>query len=146
MHFRFLSFLLVGLANTAVGVAVIAGGILAGMPPLLANALGFVAGLCLSFMLNSRFTFASDPRSIRLVARYLVAFLIAYGTNLMCVLALDRAFPQRVIVTHVLGIVPYTIVFFLLAEFFVFGRRRLPTRTAKQAGIVRGSTPQGRRP
>lgn len=139
MHFRLLSFLLVGLANTAIGVSVIAGGILAGMPPLLANALGFVVGLCISFLLNSRFTFGSDPRSIRLVVRYLAAFLVAYGCNLACVLVLDRMFPRYVIVTHVLGIVPYTIVFFLLAEFFVFGRR---SRAAQPAGIVRGTAPR----
>lgn len=143
VHLRLLSFLFVGLANTAIGVAVIAGGILAGMPPLLANALGFVVGLCISFLLNSRFTFGTDPRSIRLVARYLAAFLVAYGCNLACVLLLERAFPDHVMATHILGIVPYTIVFFLLAEFFVFDRPRLAGRTTEHARIERKTASRG---
>jgi Predicted membrane protein len=130
MHRRFMSFLMVGLFNTAVGVGVIAGGILLGLHPLIANALGFVVGLCVSFLLNSRFTFKSNSRNLSLVVRYLVAFLAAYGCNLVAVLVLDRMFPQQVLVTHVLGIIPYTIVFFLLADIYVFGERRISIRQA----------------
>lgn len=125
MHSRFLKFLLVGLFNTAVGVALIAGGILVGLHPLVANALGFLVGLCISFLLNSRFTFNSGSRDVPMIARYLIAFLVAYGCNLVTVLALEQAFPRHVITTHVLGIVPYTIVFFLLADSFVFRTRQL---------------------
>lgn len=141
IRLRLLVFLLVGLVNTAVGAAIIAGGIVAGLPPLLANALGFIVGLCVSFLLNSRLTFGSDPRSARLLARYLLAFLAAYGCNLVCVLLLDRVWPHQVIATHVLGIVPYTIAFFLLAEFFVFDHRRRP-----REGLVGGASPRDARP
>lgn len=119
-HTRFLKFLLVGLFNTLVGVAVIVGGILIGLPPLIANALGFVVGLCVSFTLNSRITFRVAHSSGWTAFRYLLAFLTAYGCNLVVVLLLERMYPQHVILTHVLGIVPYTIVFFLLADTFVF--------------------------
>jgi putative flippase GtrA len=121
MPLRFVSFLFVGLANTAIGVGVIAGGILAGLPPLAANASGFLVGLCVSFVLNSRFTFGVRTGNGWMVLRYLVAFLVAYGCNLGTVLLLDHLFPGQVVLTHVAGIVPYTIVFFLLAEVFVFG-------------------------
>lgn len=129
MHRRFLLFLAVGLANTAVGVGVIAGGILLGLHPVVANALGFGVGLCVGFALNSRITFGTRG-SRRLLARYLLAFLVAYAVNLGAVLALDRVFPGHELITYVLGIVPYTLVFFLLAEHFVF---RAP-RHARDAG------------
>ena len=131
---RFVSFLFVGLANTAIGVAVIAGGILAGVPSLLANAAGFVVGLCVSFLLNSRFTFGVRSGNRWMVLRYLVAFLVAYACNLATVVFLDKLFPGRVVLTHVAGIVPYTIVFFLLAEVFVFGNSRIPWRRTHGRG------------
>lgn len=125
MHRRFLLFLAVGLLNTAVGVAVIAGGILLGLHPVLANAMGFGVGLCIGFALNSRITFGTQG-SARLLARYLLAFCVAYAVNLGVVLALDRSFPGHEVVTYVLGIVPYTLVFFFLAEHFVYRSPRRP--------------------
>lgn len=119
MSRRFLLFLAVGLLNTAVGVGVIAGGIVLGLHPVLANALGFGVGLCVGFALNSRITFGTRG-STRLLLRYLLAFSVAYGVNLFAVLALDRMFPGHELVTYVAGIVPYTLVFFLLAEHFVY--------------------------
>lgn len=120
MRLRIIRFAMVGVLNTAVGVGMIAGGIAAGLPPLLANALGFLVGLAVSFVLNSSFTFGRDPRSLSRLIRYLVVFLLAYGCNLVAVLVLDRLFPAQETLTHIAGIIPYTIVFFLLADRFVF--------------------------
>jgi len=120
MQLKLIRFILVGLLNTAVGVSTIVAGIAAGLPPLLANALGYLVGLCVSFFANSRFTFRQNPRSFVLGIRYLIAFLIAYGCNLLAVLGLDAAFPEHKTLTHIAGIIPYTIVFFILADRFVF--------------------------
>jgi len=120
MRKRLIRFGLVGMLNTAVGVGIIAGAIAIGVAPLVANALGFLTGLCVSFVANSRFTFGQDPRSLKRIIRYLAVFLIAYASNLVAVIALDLAFPAYETLTHVAGIVPYTVVFFILADRFVF--------------------------
>lgn len=120
MQLKLIRFILVGLLNTAVGMGTIVAGIVVGLPPLLANALGYLVGLCVSFVANSRFTFRQDPRNFALGIRYLIAFLIAYGCNLLAVLGLDATFPEHKTLTHIAGIIPYTIVFFILADRFVF--------------------------
>lgn len=118
---RFAMFLIVGLLNTGVGVTIIAVGILLGLRPLVANALGFACGLCVSFLFNSRLTFRGGSRDLSVFARYILAFLIAYGCNVLTVVLLDFWFPSHVLITTALGIVPYMIVFFVLAQYFVFG-------------------------
>ncbi|MEZ0470922.1 GtrA family protein [Luteimonas salinilitoris] len=130
MQLKLIQFALVGVLNTAVGLSIIVGSIAAGLHPLVANAAGYLVGFCVSFVANSRFTFRKDPRSIRRLLRYLLAFLVSYAGNLLAVLALDSAFPEYTMLTHVAGIVPYTIVFFILADRFVFNDDPAPANQA----------------
>jgi len=118
---RLFRFGLAGLANSAVGWAVIFGGLWAGMSGLAANAAGFGVGLVLSFTLNRRFVFGvTGAVRGREVARFLAAFAVAYGINVavlhagQSVLGADSPWAQLP------AIGTYVLIFFVLSQLFVF--------------------------
>ena len=118
---RLLRFGLTGLANSAVGWAVIFGGLWAGMSGLAANAAGYGVGLLLSFTLNRRFVFGVTGK-IRAgeVLRFLAAFAIAYGVNVAVLLAAQGVLGRDSAWAQLPAIGAYIVIFFLLSQFVVF--------------------------
>jgi putative flippase GtrA len=114
-------FLLVGVANTAIGLSVIYGCMyFLGLGDVLANVAGYACGLAASFVLNSRWTFRYDGRMPRAAARFAATFLLAYGANLAVVLAAIRDVGIDAYVAQAVGVCVYTVVFFSLCRVFVF--------------------------
>lgn len=112
---------LVGIANTITGLTVIWLGLRMGLGDVPANVLGYAAGLAQGFVLNRRWTFhegAADAGAQ--LVRYVLAFLPAYGLNMLVVLAFVAAGVVRNPATHVVGIAVYTVAFYLLCARFVF--------------------------
>jgi putative flippase GtrA len=117
----FVRFLLVGLLNTAVGYAVILGlqyGI--GMDRRLANVGGYLIGGMVSYVLNRRYTFASERAHAQALPRFALAALACFGLNLAVlefasgVLALPGAVAQA------LAIGSYTVAFYAVSRCQVF--------------------------
>lgn len=114
-------FLLTGFANSAVGWAVIFGGLWAGMSGLAANAAGYAVGLVLSFTLNRRFVFGvKGAVSGGEIARFLAAFAFAYGVNVAVLLAAQSVLGTDSALAQVPAIGAYVVIFFLLSQRFVF--------------------------
>lgn len=127
---QLLRFLLVGIANTAVGLGTI---YLAkyglGFEDLPANLTGYMLGLCLSFGLNRRWTFRDDGALWPTALRFLAAFAAAYALNLAAFLVATRRLGVVPDLGHVLGMIVYTGAFFVLSRLMVFtsgARRALP--------------------
>jgi putative flippase GtrA len=118
---RLLRFGLTGLANSAVGWAVIFGGLWAGMSGLAANAAGYAVGLVLSFTLNRRFVFGVTGR-VRApeLLRFLAAFVIAYGINVAVLFAAEGMLGADNPLAQLPAITAYVAIFFLLSQFVVF--------------------------
>ena len=118
---RLLRFGLTGLANSAVGWAVIFGGLWAGMSGLAANAAGYAVGLVLSFTLNRRFVFGVTGKvGAGEVLRFLAAFAIAYGVNVAVLLAAQGVLGEGSPLAQLPAIGAYIVIFFLLSQFVVF--------------------------
>jgi putative flippase GtrA len=118
---RPLRFMAVGGLNTAAGLAVIyAARYGFGFGDVAANMIGYACGLAISFVLNARWTFRYRDRGLPALLRFLVAFLIAYGMNLICLLLLLRVVGTPGVVAQAASIVPYTIIFYLLSRHFAF--------------------------
>ncbi len=118
---RLFRFGLTGLANSAVGWAVIFGGLWAGLSDFAANAAGFGVGLVLSFTLNRRFVFGvTGSVGAREVGRFLAAFAIAYAANLAVLFAARGVLGAGSALAQLPAIAAYTVVFFALSQFFVF--------------------------
>lgn len=114
-------FLLTGLANSAVGWAVIFGGLWAGLSGLAANAAGYAIGLVLSFTLNRRYVFGVRGAVSRgEIAKFLAAFALAYGANVAVLLVAQRSLGPHSAWAQLPAIATYVVIFFLLTQRFVF--------------------------
>ena len=118
---RLMRFVLTGLANSAVGWAVIFGGLWAGLSGVVANAAGYGVGLILSFTLNRRFVFGvGGAVSAREVARFLAAFALAYGVNLAVLIAAQNVLGEGSALAQLPALAAYVAVSFVLSQWFVF--------------------------
>lgn len=117
---RMTAFSLIGVVNGVVGIAVIVIAGLLGAGPLLANVLGYGAGLVVSFTLNSRVTFGSRAVDSATVLRFLGAFIVAFVVNLAVVKVVTDAVGTHRLLGSLAGTPLYVGVFYLLCEYWVF--------------------------
>jgi len=118
---QFLRFLSVGILNTGVGLLVIfCAKAFGGAGDVLSNALGYSVGLTVSFLANRSWTFRSASSPIVAAQRFILAFFVAYASNLATVMFLIDALQVNSYLSQTAGILPYTLVFFCLNKYFVF--------------------------
>ena len=117
---------LAGLANTAVGFAVIAGLDLGlHVQPQLANAAGYVVGIGMGIALNRKFVFASTGKAKGEFVRYLGVVAVAFAANQGVLLAAHKVLgdsPIEHLAAQFSGMVSYTVLTFVLSRYFVFSR------------------------
>ena len=118
---QFLRFLVVGCANTSIGLLVIYVALGAfGLGDVAANALGYAAGLGVSFLLNKAWTFRYSGPLLLASIKFLVAFGLAYLLNLGALWVLIHGWGVNRYLAQAVAIVPYTVSFFLLNKLIVF--------------------------
>lgn len=118
---QFLRFLCVGVVNTFVGLAVIyACKYFGGLDDLESNASGYAVGLCVSFTLNRRWTFAHHGAIAPAALRFLAVAAIAYAMNLLTVMWCIHSFGMNGYLAQALGVPPYTITAFALSRLWAF--------------------------
>ena len=121
---QFAKFLGVGVANTLVALFVIYGAKwFFNLGDVTANALGYGVGLFASFTLNSRWTFAHGGPQLPALAKFLLVALVAYGINLLTVLAAIHFAGLNTYLAQALGIPPYTLTAFFASKYLVFRHR-----------------------
>jgi|ERR1019366_5128245 putative flippase GtrA len=114
-------FLLVGLANTGVGLLCIWGAMrFLDLNVVAANFIGYGCGLALSFTLNRSWTFAHNEAIARSLPRWLAMAVLAYLVNLAIVLAAHRLGGIDPYLAQPLGIGAYTAIMFLGSRYYVF--------------------------
>jgi len=112
---------LVGMLNTAVGLAVIFfAKALLDWGDLASNVLGYAVGLATSFMLNRNWTFEHHGAISAALLRFLAAFLSAYAINLMTVFGMRDLASIDAYLAQAVGVIPFTVCFYLLGRNFVF--------------------------
>jgi putative flippase GtrA len=114
-----ISFAVVGILNTAIGLSSIYLFRMVTGDEVLANISGYSLGVVISYCLNGKFTFSSKIKSLKNFLKFLFAFLLAWSANIIIVLFFisQKYSPE---LSHILGIPAYTIVFYLLSRFYVF--------------------------
>jgi len=132
-------FLLVGMANTLLGLFVIyAAKWLLHMGDAPANLLGYACALILSFTLNSSWSFRYDGRILPAIMKFVAVIIVAYLLNFAMVMAAIKIFAINSYIAQMLGIIPYTLFTYLGSWFIVF---RLPmTSTTGQLSRRDGET------
>jgi putative flippase GtrA len=85
----------------------------------IANFLGYVIGICLSYFLNSKFTFKAKRTALKAL-KFTIAMGIAYCLNLGFLSISYRIYDIDVYLAQCLAGVIYTVSGFLLCRYFVF--------------------------
>jgi putative flippase GtrA len=121
MDLSALRFVVVGIGNTVIGLGVIyAGKWLLQFGDVLANLLGYICGLSVSFTLNKRWTFRYQGHMGPALARFLAVVAIAYLLNLVAVVSLRGVLHVNSYLAQALGIIPYTGFSYMGSRFFAF--------------------------
>lgn len=116
-----LKFFVVGIANTLIGLlAIYLCKWALGFGDSLANFCGYVIGLGVSFSLNRGWTFQHSGATLPALAKFLVIFAFAYLLNLGVVLIAIHGFDVNAYFAQALGILPYTLLFYLGSRYFAF--------------------------
>jgi putative flippase GtrA len=122
---QLVKFLLVGVANMAVGLSCIYVAMYAfGLDYIRANALGYSIGLLLSFVLNKAWTFEHEGMWGTSLARWLAVAAFAYGCNLATVIAAHRYLGVDAAIAQLAGNVIYTATSFVGGRHFAFAGAR----------------------
>ena len=118
-------YLLVGISNTAITLVAYALLVAAGVPPVAASAVAFVAGAANGYRLNRTWTFRSDRRGAGQGARYLAVLTLGLGLNAIGVaLAVHAGLPK--LAGEIVALPPVTATTFVLARSWVFGAGGTP--------------------
>lgn len=113
-------FLIVGAANTALGLSLIFLGLRLGADDIMANAMGYGIGLLFSFFANRSWTFRDSGAMSPAFWRFLLVFAVAYASNLMTTLMALRLLGTGSFLAQVSGVAPYTVIFYLGSRRFAF--------------------------
>lgn len=116
-------YILVGLANTAVGYGVIL--ILQlqyGMHPVAANASGYLLGLLMSYAMNRRYTFRSQRDHATSLPAFAAAAAICYLLNVGVLQLSSTLFALPAPIAQALAIGTYTFTFYIANRYVVFRR------------------------
>ena len=119
-----LRFGLVGVANTALGLGITTALDLGlQVNPQIANAVGYGAGMILSYFLNRFFVFGGTESARSTVPKYLAALAIAFAVNQLVLLVAGRVLgpaPEMRLLAQVVAMASYTVVNFALCRMWVF--------------------------
>jgi putative flippase GtrA len=115
----FSRFVLVGLANTALGYAVILGVTLATGNAWLGNLIAYALVVPVSFISHRRFSFQHDGAPTQAFFRYLPVVVAAYALNALA-LGVMLHLGAPVLAAQVLAMSLYVVVTFLGGRFIVF--------------------------
>jgi len=117
-------FSLVGIVNSAIGLAVITVlDIGFHLSPALANAFGYLIGICASFFLTRAFVFRNRDGIASRAWRYAVAMASAFLLNQLVLWSAGRmlgAGAMSHLGAQLMGMATYTISNFLLCRYWVF--------------------------
>lgn len=113
---------LVGLINTGAGLLAIYAVLYFGRTgPVIANAVGYIIGLTVSFVLNRLWTFEDRSAIGHVLPRYLITAGVAYLCNLAVVVVGTLYFYADPYAIQPLGIIIYTVTMFFGCRWYVFG-------------------------
>ena len=122
---------LTGLLNTAVGLGTIfALKWFLNVPDTKANLVGYAVGVVVSYYVNSRWTFQYKHALHTKVVPYALVLLCAYLVNLATVHILIGWLHINSYLAQTAGIIPYSLLSYVLLRRYVFGLSSANSRTA----------------
>ncbi len=116
-------FSLVGFINTTIGLMAIYFAIeVLNATPYIANAIGYVIGFIVSFILNNLWTFRNTNPLLEVLPRYMITLIISYILNLLVLTIAIKNLNTDPFISQLFGVSAYTLTMFLSCKYYVFKR------------------------
>lgn len=116
---QLISYAIIGLGNTMGGLLAIFFLLSQGVQIYLANFIVYSIGIVVSYLLNSKYTFALSCLSFRFV-KFIVANALAYVINMTVIYLIFKGYPSsNKYIVQTIGSACYTISGFLMTKFWV---------------------------
>jgi putative flippase GtrA len=122
-YVRFLKFLVVGVLNTTLSLAVIWVLMALGVSYKWANVVGYVAGLINSFVWNKQWVFRSNNNLFYEMAGFGACFVVCYGVQFLLLSVMVEHLEWNEYLAQLLAMGAYTVLNFILNRLFTFRRR-----------------------
>ena len=114
-------FVLVGLFNTAFGYVLFIGFLWGvGLNEFAASAAAYLIAVIVSFFLTSKFVF-NHVYEFNKFAKFMICFMFSLGANQFVLLFFSQTGLLRPEIAQIFGMGTYTIMFFALNKWLVFG-------------------------
>jgi putative flippase GtrA len=115
---QFISYNIVGIANTIVGFSIIFLLMFSGVSAALSNVIGYAIGAVLSYYLNKKYTFKSTDKSKMQAVKFFLVLGVSYVLNFLTLQWLLGFLNPYL--AQLFSAIVYTLSSFLLAKFIVF--------------------------
>lgn len=118
-----LKYMVVGVANTVFGLAVIYAVMLMGADPFVANFIGYAFGFSLSYALNKGWTFKNTNTIRSTLPRFVLVAGLSYLANVSVVYWAHEIGSINAYAAQAMGVPVYLAVGFIGSRYFAFSRR-----------------------
>ena len=108
-----------GIINTVLGYGLIFLLQALGTSPYIANAVGYAVGFVISFFLQKNFVFGSSGQTGAEAVKFIAAFLVSYGANVLMLHTLLTAGINPYL-AQIGGFATYFVAMFLISKIWVF--------------------------
>lgn len=116
----FIKYIIVGAINTTASFIIIFYLMYKGAIPEIANFIGYISGVLLSYLLNKYFTFKSKNKHTKEFIKFSICMGIAYLINLFTLIIFYRYFEINEYISQIISAVFYTLSGYLLSKFYAF--------------------------
>lgn len=120
---EFIKYIIAGVINTITGYSIFIIFLHAlKCSPEIANAVGYIAALSLSYIINRYFVFLNAVIDIKTFKKFVFSFIVAFLFNQLVLFILYRKLFITVELVQIISMITYTIVFFILNKYYVYSK------------------------
>ena len=116
----FIKYLIIGVFNTIIGYGIIFILMAFGIIPEIANIIGYIIGILVSYALNKFYTFKTKSKSKKEFFRFIVSMICAYLINLFVLIVLYRYFHIDKYIATIIASIFYTLSGYVFSKYFAF--------------------------
>ncbi|RDU56684.1 GtrA family protein [Helicobacter sp. MIT 99-5507] len=117
---KFVRYLIIGVFNTAIGYGIIFILMAFLVIPEIANIIGYIIGIIISYVLNKIYTFRTKTKSKKEFFRFVICMICSYLINFIVLVILYRNFGVDKYIATIIASVFYTISGYIFSKYFAF--------------------------
>ena len=119
----FIRYFTIGIFNTIIGYGIIFILMALGVIPEIANIIGYIIGIIISYILNKIFTFKTKTKSKKEFFRFVICMICSYLINIIVLVILYRYIGIDKYIATIIASIFYTFSGYIFSKYFAFKTR-----------------------